>query len=59
VVRQDVGASIPVLVTLGLGIPLLVIAMISNRSGFFRAKPISYTESGAGLVASSAAESSR
>jgi len=44
VVSQDVGASIPILVTMGVGIPLLATAVVTNRSGFFREKTISYTE---------------
>jgi len=35
VIVQGVGAAIPVLITLGLGIPLTVVAALVNRNGFF------------------------
>ena len=44
VVYSNVSASIPVLVTMGLGLPLLVLAVITNRNGFFRRKTESYIE---------------
>ena len=42
VVYTDVGAAVPVLVTMAAGIPLLALAVIFNRTGFFRAKTVSY-----------------
>ncbi len=44
VVYNDLQAAIPVLVTIGLGIPLLILAMVTNRTGFFRQKPLVYVE---------------
>jgi amino acid transporter len=35
-------ASLPILITVGLGVPLLVVAMASNSTGFFREKTVSY-----------------
>ena len=35
-------ASLPILVTVGIGVPLLLLAMASNHSGFFREKTVSY-----------------
>jgi amino acid transporter len=34
--------TLPVLVAMGLGIPLLVLAVATNRTGFFREKTVSY-----------------
>jgi len=44
IVYNNVTGSIPVLVTMGLGIPLLVIAVLANRTGFFTEKTVSYVE---------------
>ena len=38
----DISTALPVLVAMALGIPLLLIAVVTNRSGFFREKPVSY-----------------
>ena len=48
---SDITVALPVLVTMGLGIPLLVIAVVTNRSGFFREKTISYDLRDGTLVA--------
>jgi amino acid transporter len=58
IVSQDVGAAVPVLVTIGLGIPLLVVAVLVNRTGFFSQKTVSYTEVGGKLQAVPAGPSS-
>jgi amino acid transporter len=42
VVSQDVGSAVPILVTMGLGLPLVVLAAATSRSGFFRARTVSY-----------------
>ena len=43
VVRQaGLAASLPVLVTLGLGIPLMLVAVALNRTGFFRRGTVAY-----------------
>lgn len=44
VVYNGVQAAIPVLVTMGAGIPLLIVAMALNRNGFFRRKTLAYIE---------------
>ncbi len=54
VVSQNVGASVPVLVAMGVGIPLLMIAAIANRSGFFHEKTVSYINVGGTLQAAPA-----
>ena len=54
VVSQDTGAAVPVLVTMGLGVPLLVVAVVTNRSGFFREKTVSYVMVDGRLTASPA-----
>jgi amino acid transporter len=38
----DVATALPILVAIGLGLPLLLLAVVSNRSGFFREKTVSY-----------------
>lgn len=38
----DIATALPVLVAMALGLPLLVIAVVTNRSGFFREKTVSY-----------------
>ncbi|MBJ7595829.1 MAG: APC family permease [Candidatus Dormibacteraeota bacterium] len=38
----DITTAMPVLVTMALGIPLLILAVVTNRSGFFRQKTVSY-----------------
>ena len=47
VIVQGVGAAIPVLITLGLGIPLTVVAALVNRNGFFTQKTVAYDQIGA------------
>ena len=42
--QADVGSALPVLVTLGAGIPLLVVAVIFGSHSFFRQKTVSYIE---------------
>jgi len=49
VVAQGVGAAVPVLITVGLGIPLTALAAVTNRTGFFTMKPVAYEEVGAGV----------
>ena len=38
----DISTALPVLVAMALGIPLLLVAVVTNRSGFFREKPVAY-----------------
>ncbi len=38
----DIGTALPILVAMALGVPLLIIAVATNRSGFFREKTVSY-----------------
>ena len=42
VISDDVGSAVPILVAMGAGLPLLVVAVATNRSGFFREKTVSY-----------------
>jgi amino acid transporter len=42
VVYLDVSSALPILVTMGLGVPLLLLAAATSRSGFFREKTVSY-----------------
>jgi hypothetical protein len=42
VVYLDVASAVPILVTMGLGVPLLALAAGTSRSGFFREKTVSY-----------------
>jgi amino acid transporter len=44
VVYNDVQSAIPVLVTMGVGLPLLAVAVVTNRNGFFRQKQQAYVE---------------
>ncbi|HSP64732.1 MAG TPA: APC family permease [Candidatus Deferrimicrobium sp.] len=39
---SDITTTLPVLVAMALGIPLLLIAVITNRSGFFRERTVNY-----------------
>jgi amino acid transporter len=43
--------ALPVLVAMGLGIPLLVLAVATNRTGFFREKTVSYVINDGNLTA--------
>jgi hypothetical protein len=54
VIQQDVGSAVPILATAGLGVPLLVLAGVTNRSGFFREKTVSYVMVEGKLTASTA-----
>lgn len=38
----DVTTALPVIVTIALGLPLLLLAVVTNRTGFFREKTVSY-----------------
>jgi amino acid transporter len=44
VIAQGVGAAIPVLITLGLGVPLTVVAALVNKNGFFTQKTVAYED---------------
>jgi amino acid transporter len=48
VAQSGLQSSIPVLVTLGFGIPLLVLAVVLNRTGFFRRPTVTYGAEPAG-----------
>ncbi len=52
--NTDVATALPILVTIGLGLPLLLVAVIANRSGFFREKTVSYVIVDGKLTASPA-----
>jgi amino acid transporter len=56
VIQQDVGTAVPILVTAGLGVPLLLLAGVTNRSGFFREKTVSYVMVDGKLTASGAGQ---
>ena len=43
---SDITTTLPVLVAMALGIPLLIIAVATNRSGFFRERTVSYVHGG-------------
>ena len=47
VIAQGLDAAIPVLITLGLGIPLTVVAALTNKNGFFTQKTVAYDQIGA------------
>jgi amino acid transporter len=47
VIIQGVGAAVPVLITLGLGIPLTVVAALVNKNGFFTQRTVAYDQIGA------------
>jgi hypothetical protein len=48
----DWATSLPIIVTAGLGVPLLLLAMASSRSSFFREKTVSYVLRNGALMAS-------
>jgi amino acid transporter len=50
----DITTALPVLVTIALGLPLLLLAVVTNRSGFFREKTVSYVMVDGKLMASPA-----
>ena len=54
VISGDVGSSVPVLVAAALGVPLLILAVATSRSGFFREKTVSYVMVDGKLTASTA-----
>jgi amino acid transporter len=54
VVYLDVSSALPILVTMGLGVPLLGLAAATSRSGFFREKTVSYVLVDGKLTASPA-----
>jgi amino acid transporter len=54
VISGDVGSSVPVLVAAALGVPLLILAAATSRSGFFREKTVSYIMVDGKLTASTA-----
>jgi len=59
VVKQaGIGSSLPVLVTIGIGIPLLLATWYFNRTGFFQQKLVAYTNVGGELIAAPAGEPS-
>ncbi|MGO8870764.1 MAG: APC family permease [Acidimicrobiales bacterium] len=43
IVQSGLSASAPVLVTLVLGIPLMIIARLRSKSAFFKQRPVAYT----------------
>jgi amino acid transporter len=47
----DITTALPVLVSMALGLPLLLIAVVTNRSGFFRQKTVSYVMADGRLTA--------
>ena len=51
VAQSGIQSSIPVLVTLGFGLPLLLLAVALNRTGYFRQRTVTYGE-GTGLAES-------
>ncbi|HEY8756109.1 MAG TPA: APC family permease [Candidatus Dormibacteraeota bacterium] len=51
----DWGTGLPILITIGLGVPLVLIAKVADRSGFFREKTVSYVTVDGRLTASPAA----
>jgi amino acid transporter len=48
----DWGTSLPIIITLLLGIPLVILAAVTARSGFFHEKTVSYVLEGEQLMAS-------
>jgi amino acid transporter len=50
----DWGTSLPILITVLLGIPLVIIAAMTTRSGFFHEKTVSYVLRGGQLVSETA-----
>jgi amino acid transporter len=41
---EDWATGLPILVTVGVGLPLVLLARAFNRTGFFSTKPTTYTE---------------
>jgi len=54
VIISDVGAAVPILIALGVGIPLTAVAALVNKNGFFREKTVSYVKRDGRLVAQTA-----
>jgi len=48
----DVGATLPVLIAVGAGLPLMAVAVATNHSGFFHEKTVSYLMVNGKLTAS-------
>jgi amino acid transporter len=48
----DIATALPILVTMAAGLPLMVLAAVTSRSGFFQEKTVSYIEVDGQLTAS-------
>jgi amino acid transporter len=48
----DWGTSLPILITIALGLPLVILAAVTSRSDFFHEKTVSYVEVRGQLMAS-------
>ncbi len=48
---DDIGTAAPVLITFALGIPLVIIAAMVNKTGFFHQKTVSYIKKNGRLMA--------
>jgi amino acid transporter len=51
---SDWGTGLPILITIGIGVPLVLIAKVADRAGFFREKTVSYVLVDGKLTASPA-----
>ena len=51
VIAPDVSAAVPILIAVGLGIPLTIVAAMLNKNGFFREKTVSYVKQNGRLMA--------
>lgn len=47
--------GLPILITIGIGVPLVIVAKLADRRGFFREKTVSYTEVDGQLAAAPSA----
>ena len=54
VIASSVSNALPILIAVGAGIPLTVVAAAVNKNGFFRQKTVSYVRRDGNLVASTA-----
>jgi amino acid transporter len=54
VISSDVTAALPILIAVGAGIPLTIIAALVNKNGFFREKTVSYVMRNGNLMAATA-----
>jgi amino acid transporter len=52
---SDWGTGLPILIAIGIGLPLVLIAKLNDRSQFFRTRTVSYRKSGGEIVADTAA----